>query len=63
MTITRKMTGKVVGRDVPVVQLDLILSNLPAGVYGIENADGAELTTATVKSGRATIANPAALAG
>jgi hypothetical protein len=63
MTITRKMTGKVVGRDVPVVQLELVLANLPAGVYGIENADGAELTTATVKSGRVMIANSAVLAG
>jgi len=61
--VTRKATGKVVGRNVPEATLELFLSVLPAGVYGVENADGVELTLATVKRGRDEFADCAALAG
>jgi hypothetical protein len=50
--ITRKMTGKCVGRNVSAESLELVLSVLPAGVYGIEDSDGNELNVAVVKRGR-----------
>jgi hypothetical protein len=50
--ITRKLTGKIVGRDVAEDSLDLVLANLPAGVYGVEDSDGKELNVATVRAGR-----------
>lgn len=50
--VTRKATGKLVGRNVPEESLELFLSVLPAGVYGIEDSDGNDINVATVKCGR-----------
>ena len=50
--VTRKMTGKVVGRNVPQDSLDAYLSNLPTGVYALEDSDGNEVRQVTVKAGR-----------
>jgi hypothetical protein len=50
--ITRKATGKVVGRSVPEESLDLYLRTLPSGVYGVEDSDGNELNEVLVRSGR-----------
>lgn len=50
--VTRKATGKVVGRNVSEDSLELFLSVLPTGVYGIEDSDGNELNLVTVKRGR-----------
>ena len=50
--ITRKMTGKCVGRNVWEESLDMVLSALPAGVYGVEDSDGNEVNVAVVKRGR-----------
>ncbi len=52
--VTRKLTGKVVGRKVPEESLDLYLSTLPTSVYGIEDSDGNELYLVTVRAGRIT---------
>jgi hypothetical protein len=49
--ITRKKTGKVVGRDVPEDSVDVYLSTLPAGVYAIEDSDGNELNEVKVRAG------------
>ena len=49
--VTRKMTGKVVGRNVPQDSLEVYLSTLPSGVYGVEDSDGKEREV-TVKAGR-----------
>jgi hypothetical protein len=49
--VTRKMTGKIVGRNVPQEALEAYLSTLPSGVYGVEDSQGKE-TEVTVKSGR-----------
>jgi len=45
------MTGKVVGRNVPQDSLEVYLSTLPSGVYGVEDSDGKEREV-TVKAGR-----------
>ena len=50
--VTRKLTGKVVGRNVSEESLDTYLSTLPTGVYGLEDSDGNELNEITVKAGR-----------
>lgn len=50
--IIRKMTGKLVGRNVAKDSLDVVLSAMPPGVYGIEDSDGNEINVATVKHGR-----------
>jgi hypothetical protein len=50
--VTRKATDEVVGRKVPEESLDLYLSVLPAGVYGVEDSDGNELNVVTVSHGR-----------
>jgi len=50
--VTRKATGKVVGRNMPEDSLDLFLAILPTGVYGVEDSDGNELNLVTVKRGR-----------
>jgi hypothetical protein len=52
--ITRKATGKVCGRNVSEDSLDLVLSAMPTGVYGVEDSDGNELNVATVRAGRVT---------
>ena len=49
--ITRKKTGKVIATDVPPGQEDLILANLPSGVYALETADGIELAVSVVRDG------------
>jgi hypothetical protein len=49
--VTRKMTGRVVGRNVPDSSLDTFLSVLPTGCYGIEDVDGNEITFAVVRKG------------
>jgi hypothetical protein len=49
--VTRKMTGKIVGRNVPQEALEAYLSTLPSGVYGVEDSQGNE-TEVTVKAGR-----------
>jgi len=50
--VSRKATGRNVGRDVPEDTLDLFLSLLPTGIYAIEDSDGNELCLVTVKRGR-----------
>jgi hypothetical protein len=50
--VTRKMTGKVVGRNVPEELLGVYLSTLPTGVYALEDSDGNEVREVTVKAGR-----------
>ena len=50
--VTRKMTGKVVGRNVPEESLEAYLSTLPSGVYGVEDSDGQRSQEVTVKAGR-----------
>lgn len=50
--VTRKARGKVVGRNVSDDSLDLFLSVLPTGVYGIEDSAGNEIALATVRKGR-----------
>jgi len=50
--VTRKLSGKVVGRNVPQDSLDAYLSSLPSGVYGVEDSDGNEVREVTVKAGR-----------
>ena len=50
--VVRKMTGKVVGRNVPEESLELYLSVLPAGVYGVEDSDGNEINEVAVRNGR-----------
>ena len=50
--ILRKMTGKVVARNVPEESLESHLSALPPGVYGIEDSGGNEVSIATVKCGK-----------
>jgi hypothetical protein len=52
--IRRKVTGQLHGRDVAEDSLDLVLSMMPAGVYGIEDSDGTELNVAVVRKGRVT---------
>ena len=54
--VTRKMTGKVVGRNVPQDSLDAYLSTLPSGVYGVEDSEGNEVREVTVKAGRVSFA-------
>jgi hypothetical protein len=49
--IVRKLTGKVVGRKVSEDSIDVYLSVLPAGVYGIEDSDGNELNEVRVRAG------------
>jgi len=55
--VTRKLTGKVVGRDVPEDSIDTYLACLPAGVYAIEDSDGNELNEVKVRAGRIEYAN------
>lgn len=50
--IIRKATEKLVGRHVSEECLELFLSTLPTGVYGVEDCDGNEINLATVKRGR-----------
>jgi hypothetical protein len=50
--VTRKLTEKVVGRNVPEDSIDTYLSCLPAGVYAIEDSDGNELNEVKVRAGR-----------
>ncbi len=50
--VTRKSTGKIVGRNVAEDSLDVYLSTLPTGVYSLEDSDGNELNEITVKKGR-----------
>jgi hypothetical protein len=50
--VTRKLTGKVVGRNVSEDSIDVYLSVLPAGVYAIEDSDGNELNEVRVRAGR-----------
>jgi hypothetical protein len=50
--VIRKMTGKVVGRNVPHDSLDSYLATLPTGVYGVEDSEGNEVREVTVKAGR-----------
>ena len=38
--VTRKMTGKIVGRNVSQDALEAYLSTLPSGVYGVEDSQG-----------------------
>jgi hypothetical protein len=52
MFVTRKKTGKVVGRNVPQDSLDAYLSALPSGVYRVEDSEGNEVREVTVKAGR-----------
>jgi hypothetical protein len=52
LNITRKATGKLVGRKVTEDTLELFLSVLPAGVYSVEDLAGNELDLITVKGGR-----------
>ncbi len=54
--VTRKMSGKVVGRNVPQESLEAHLSAMPSGVYGLEDSDGNEVNQATVKAGRVSFA-------
>jgi hypothetical protein len=54
--VTRKKTGKVVGRNVPQESLEAYLSTLPSGVYGVEDSDGKEAREVTVKAGRVSFA-------
>jgi len=49
--ITRKATGKVVGRSVPEESLDTYLRTLPTGVYAVEDSDGNELNEVRVRAG------------
>ena len=49
--ITRKKTGKVVGRNIPADEVEMYLSTLPTGVYGVEDSDGNEIRVVTVKAG------------
>lgn len=49
--VTRKLTGKVVGRMVPEDTIETYLSVLPAGVYAIEDSDGNELNEVRVRAG------------
>ena len=50
--VTRKMTGKVVGRDVLEDSIDMYLSTLPTGIYALEDSDGNELNEVRVRAGR-----------
>jgi hypothetical protein len=50
--VTRKLTGKVVGRRIPEDSLETYLAVLPAGVYAIEDSDGNELNEVKVRAGR-----------
>jgi len=52
MYITRKLTGRVVGQDVPEATVDLYLSCLPTGVYGLENDYGIEVAEVRVRRGK-----------
>lgn len=51
MTITRKMTGRVVGMDIPVEQLTLVLGSMPRGVYSVDDNNGNECAEAKVRAG------------
>jgi hypothetical protein len=62
MTITRKMTGKVVGMDVLVEQLTLILGSMPTGVYSVDDAAGNECAEAKVRSGNVRVTGNVAAA-
>ena len=55
MTIVRKATEKVVGRNVPDANVQLYLACLPTGVYSLENSDGVEIAVATVSRGKVRI--------
>lgn len=55
--VVRKATGRMVGANVPEERLELYLACLPPGVYGIENAEGAETALATVCKGKVRV-NP-----
>ena len=50
--VTRKLTGKVVGWNVPEDSIDVYLSCLPTGVYALEDSDGNELNEVKVRAGR-----------
>ena len=52
MYVTRKLTGQVVGQDVPAITVELYLSCLPNGVYGLENDYGVEVAECRVRRGR-----------
>jgi hypothetical protein len=52
LTVIRKKTGKRIGRVPTEAMLELFLSVLPIGVYGVEDNNGNEITVATVKGGR-----------
>jgi len=52
VTITRKMTGKLVNPGIRLSEIEALLPMFPAGVYGIENADGAEIAEAKVSRGK-----------
>ncbi len=54
MTIIRKATDKKVGTVRTVEELELTLTVLPAGVYGVNNAEGDEIAVATVCKGKVT---------
>ncbi len=59
MAIVRKATGKRVARVARPGDIQLVLLTLPAGVYGIENADGNEVAVVAVKAGRVKFVNGA----
>ena len=57
LTVIRKKTGKRIGRVPTEAMLELFLSVLPIGVYGVEDSNGNEITVATVKGGRVKFAD------
>ena len=59
MTIIRKATDKKIGTVRTVEELELTLTVLPAGVYGVNNAEGDEIAVATVCKGKVTFAGDA----
>ena len=57
LTVMRKKTGKRIGQVPTEAMLELFLSVLPIGVYGVEDSNGNEITVATVKGGRVKFAD------
>ncbi len=49
MTIIRKATNKKIATVRTVEELELTLTGLPSGVYGVENSEGDEIAVATVR--------------
>ena len=52
VTITRKMGNRLIHPGIRLEEIEAAMPFYPAGVYGIENADGVEIAEARVRGGK-----------